>query len=208
MATSPTTDDDMTPSKAIKETFRILEESLMEAFKPEPRAAMCIHCEHLIPYERLDERERVWSEMAEHEAVCAKNPVLLMVAAAEAERDMWRRRYDEAVAKHPTADYERARYRRWNIEESSDGTLSVCKGEHDKAQGCSYEEFIPESHHRSLLNAYEETCTHSQKRATALLELAGGWRKEASSRGPMDAYGLGQATAAEQLEQVLRKADL
>jgi hypothetical protein len=70
------------------------------------RTAVCIHCQYQIPYTHIGERERVWFDMAEHETVCAKNPVLLMVAAAEAERDLWKRRcegwkrrYEDATGK-------------------------------------------------------------------------------------------------------------
>jgi hypothetical protein len=70
------------------------------------RIAVCIHCNHAIAYKHVSERERVWFEMAEHETVCPKNPLLLMVAAAEAERDLWKRRcegwkrrYEDATGK-------------------------------------------------------------------------------------------------------------
>lgn len=157
------------------------------------RVAVCVHCRYEISYtDAKSERDRVWSEMAEHETVCDKNPVLLMVTAAEAERDLWKSRYDEVTAKHPTADYERARYRRWSIQENGDGTLSICKGDHDRAMGCDYEGFIPESHHISLLNAHTELCeelrTHAAFRVALadLVAVVGGL--DAQSRAGIETY--------------------
>lgn len=34
--------------------------------------------------------------------------------------------------------------RRWNVEPQEDGSLLVCRGDHDKSEGCSYERYVPE----------------------------------------------------------------
>lgn len=38
---------------------------------------------------------------------------------------------------------EARRVHRWNVDENGDGTLSICRGGHDKADGCEWETFVP-----------------------------------------------------------------
>lgn len=39
------------------------------------RAAICINCGYRIMYQHIDERERVWQEMATHDRACKENPL-------------------------------------------------------------------------------------------------------------------------------------
>ena len=38
---------------------------------------------------------------------------------------------------------EHSRNRRWNIERTDDGGFRVCYGEHERAQGCDWQHFVP-----------------------------------------------------------------